>query len=410
MSFFDFLLGHPSEKRASLEGPQPLTSARLLELFTPGAVDAGVPVTTDSALGITAVFRAVSLRAGVGAGLPLHSYRKDENDNRIDTTGQHAVLQDPHPEMTPFELWELVFSHIDLWGNAYLLKRRNAQGRTISLEPIRPELVYVGRASDGFKVFEIRNAAKRLVLSTQEVLHIPGFGYDGTLGLSPIQVARQGLGLAIAAEKYGAKLFASGALMAGVLQTDRRLDRTQADTLKQRWKDLSHGMAHAHETAVLDMGAKFTQLSINPEDAQMLETRGFSVTEVARLFGVPPHLLMHLEKSTSWGTGIEEQTRSFIAYGLQSSLLRVGNRVTKELLPRGQYAEHITQGLLRGDTLRRYQAYGMGIRDGWIKRSEPRRWENLPVDDPELDKYMDPAASSGGGPITDTGGDAQKED
>lgn len=408
MALRDLVLSAMS--RASVEDPKyPLTSARLVEVLGGQPTDSGETVNPRKALTLISVFRAVQIVAGTCAGVPLHAYRRegDDEDNRTKVTSEYPVLYDPHPEMTRFELREWAHGSVELQGNAFLQKVRftenNARRPDGSvpvryLLPIRPELVRVGRASDGTKMFEVRDpeTGETTPATTKEILHIPGFAYDGVVGLSPIDLARQGIGSALAAERYAAMLFGRGALMSGILQTDRRLPPGAADALQERWQNMAGGLAQAHKVAVLDQGAKFQPIQITPEQAQFLETRKFSVIEVARLFGVPPHLLMETSAASNWGTGLVEQTQGFITFSLAYRLIRVEQRLEKELLLPGDFAEHRTEGLLRGDTLKRYQAHAIALKNRFKTRGEVRREENLPVDDPELDEFESAPASGDG--------------
>ena len=366
------------ERRASPESPAvPLTSASLLNWLAGPAVDAGVTVSETASLGMPAVWRAVNLIAGTCASLPLHAYRS-EDDVRLPMNGGQAaaLLASPHPDMTPFEVWETVYSHLLLWGNGYLRVLRDQNGRIAELWPLHPSRIQAGRASDATKVYQLDGEAG---YTDNEILHIPGFGYDGICGVSPIRLAKQGIGLALAAEKYGAKLFGSGSLASGILQTEQRLDRASADRLKADWKSkVGGGVDHAHEVAVLDAGAKFQQLSIPPEDAQFIETRRFQIAEVARIFGIPPHMLMDTERSTSWGTGIEQQGIGFVVYTLRPWLTRVEQRLTQILRPAAVYAKYSVEGLLRGDTQARYAAYAVARQWGWMSVNEIRRLEDMP--------------------------------
>lgn len=344
--------------RASVENPAvPLTSTSLLNWMAGPKVEAGVTVNETSSLGMPAVWRAVNLIAGAAASLPLHAYRTGDQGRRVVTTGQAAaLLRDPHPDMTPFELWETVFAHMLLWGNAYLWIGRNTLGQVAELWPIHPGRVKVGRTSDvGRKVYSIDSGDMEHDDST--ILHLPAFGYDGVCGVSPVRIARQGIGLALAAEEYGARLFGSGSLASGILQTDQRLTQEQADMLSARWKTKRAGLKSAHETIILDAGAKFHQLTIPPEDAQFLQSRSFQISEVARMFGVPPHMLMDTDKSTSWGTGIEQQSIGFVVYTLRPWLTRVEQRVSRMLRPQPVYARYVVEGLLRGDSTQRAAFY-----------------------------------------------------
>lgn len=414
MGFRDLLAG--AAMRASVEDPRyPLTSARLVELMGGTPTDSGELVTPKKALSLIAVYRAVSIVAGTAAMLEPRAYEAAVGTlNKTDVTERYPVLWDPHPEMTDYELWEWAYSCVELHGNAFLQKQRYVSGNkpvdgqtrppVRYLLPVRPELVRVGRSSDGTKMFGVRDpeTGEEVPATTDDILHIPGFGYDGIVGLSPIDLARQGLGTAMAAEKYAALLFGRGALMSGILQTDRRLPPGAADQLQARWHEMTSGLSQAHKVAVLDQGAKFQPIQITPEQAQFLETRKFSVIEVARLFGVPPHLLMETSAASNWGTGIEEQTRGFITFSLNYRLVRVARRISKELLPRSPkriFCEHRTEELLQADTLHRYQAHSLALRDRWKTRAEVRREENLPVTDPALEEFEDPPAQGGAGGV-----------
>jgi HK97 family phage portal protein len=369
------------QPRNSIESPAvPLTSTTLLEWLTPGPTASGIPVTETSALGMSAVYQAVNLIAGTSASLPLHGYRATDSDvrERVAPTSQAAgLLRNPHPDMTPYELWETVYAHLCLWGNAYLRILRNQNNQVVELWPIHPARVKAGRESEhGTKVYQIDGGEQPHTDKT--ILHIPGFGYDGICGVSPIRFARQNIGLALAAEKYGASLFGNGSLASGILQTEQRLKEGDADRLKKRWRDKATGLDNAHDVVVLDTGAKFQQLSIAPEDAQFIESRRFQITEVARMYGIPPHMLMETDRSTSWGTGIEQQNIGFVTYTLRRWLIRVEQRVTRLLSPQAVFASYAVEGLLRGDSKERAQFYAQMFKLGVYSTNDIRRLENLP--------------------------------
>ncbi len=375
MTFLSSLVS--AAPRASVEDPtRPLTDATLLTLFGGDKASSGVSVTPEKSLGVTAVWRAVNLIAGTCASLPLHAYEQDGDARKRRTTGHAAaLLANPHPDLTPLELWETVYAHIALWGNAYLWKLRDQSGQIRELWPIHPARVKVGRATaGGAKIFEVDGEPE----TEQHILHIPGFGFDGTVGVSPVTAARQGLGLALAAEEFGAKFFGSGTLATGILRTEQKLSPGKADELQERWQAKRAGLGNAHSTIVLDSGADFTQLTIPPDDAQFLETRKFQVAEVARMFGVPPHMLMDTDRSTSWGTGIEQQGIGFVVYTLRPWLTRVEQRVSQMVRPESVYARYSVEGLLRGDSTQR-QAFYQGMWNlGAFSTNEIRALEELP--------------------------------
>ncbi len=363
--------------RAPIEDPaRPLTDPTLITLFESGKVAAGVTVTPEKSLGVMAVWRAVNLIAGTCASLPLHAYEQDGDARKRRATGPAAtLLATPHPDLTSFELWETVYAHVALWGNAYLWKLRDQSGQIRELWPIHPARVKVGRTSDGGKkFFEVDGEPE----TEKNILHIPGFGFDGTLGMSPVTAARQGLGLSLAAEEFGARFFANGTLATGILRTEQKLTPGKADELQERWQAKRSGLNSSHSTIVLDSGADFTQLTIPPDDAQFLETRKFQVAEVARMFGVPPHMLMDTDRSTSWGTGIEQQGIGFVVYTLRPWLARVEQRLSRMVRPESVYVRYSVEGLLRGDSTQR-QAFYHGMWNlGAFSTNEIRALEELP--------------------------------
>jgi HK97 family phage portal protein len=371
---------------ATLESPtMPISSPNIMEFLGGDASPAsGKKVTEEGILGLPAVWRAINVISGSCASLPLHAYKPGADSRERLTSGQAAtLLEEPHPDMTPFELWETVYAHIGLWGNAYLQLLRDEHGRIAELWPIHPGRVKVGRTSDaGTKVFLVDGKLTYREFTSRnrsgQILHIPGFGYDGVCGVSPVRAARMGLGLALAAEEYGARLFGSGSLATGILQSEQRLTQDQADAIQARWRAKRTGLSSSHEVIVLDSGAKFHQLSIPPADAQFLESRRFQVTEIARMFGVPPHMLMDTEKSTSWGTGIEQQSIGFVVFTLRPWLIRVEQRVSRLLRPEAAYAKYSVEGLLRGDSTQRATFYQAMWNLGVFSTNEIRALEERP--------------------------------
>lgn len=376
------LLGGLFGARNTIENPAvPISGTSILEYLGIGQKStAGVSVTETSSMGMPAVWRAVTLNAGTVASLPLHAFRRDDDTRLPLTSGAAASLLDqPHPDMTSFELWELVYCHLQLWGNAYLRKLRNQLGQVVELWPVHPSCVRVGRDSiSALKVYEVTDEhGRQQGLTDREILHIPGFGYDGICGVSPIRAARQAIGLALAAEEYGARLFGNGSLATGILQTEQRLEQTQADALKARWQAKAAGLANAHEVVVLDSGAKFAQLTIPPEDAQFIESRRFQIPEIGRMLSTPPFLMFDTEKSTSWGTGLEQQMIGWVTLDLRRLYTRVEQRLTQMLRPTAVYARYSVEGLLRGDSTARAAWYGSMWGIGVFSTNDIRRLEDL---------------------------------
>jgi HK97 family phage portal protein len=401
------------EKRAGPENPAvPLTSMSLLDWMGGTSSDSGISVSETSSLHMPAVWRCVALIAGVSAALPLHTYLDGTRDK---TTSR--LLKDPHPELTPLELWRLAGVARVLWGNGYIQKVRNGAGDVVQLWPITPDRVQVGRVRPTpdlptGKLFQVTDDwGVQHTLTTRDILHLPGLGYDGLTGVSPVRMAAEGIGLAQAAEKSAGALFGRGNLLGGVLQTEQRLNADQAAALRARWDAAASGMANAQRTAVLDSGASFKPITMPNTDAQFLESRQFQVVEIARMFGVPPFLLMSTEKSTSWGTGLEQQAQGWVTFDLAPTWLAPAEqRITKELLPAGEYAKYAVQGLLRGDSSSRAMFY-RAMRDiGAFSANDIRALEDLPpIAGPEGDAYLQPTymAPLGSDPLDTDGPDTE---
>lgn len=371
----------------NIENPTyPLTSTTLVDALTAGSrTSSGVSVTPDSSLRHIAVYRCVELIAGTCAALPLKAYRTGTRDKVT-----APVLDDPHPELTAFEVWETAYASLLLWGNAYFWKGTDGTGRVRRLWPIHPARVVVelvdpptdvpgqtGAGAKRFKIYDANGGTK--TYTREQILHIPGLGYDGRVGMSRIKLAAQGIGVGLAAEEYAGRLFANGSLFSGILKTAAKLEEPAATRLKQRWKEKMAGLANAHDIAVLDSGAEFQPISMPAEDAQLLESRQASVGDVAMLFGLPPHAIGKVDKSTSWGTGIEQQTIGMVQFTLQPSYLtRVEQRITKEVLTRQDvYAEYTIEGLLRGDSKARAAFYTAMVAMRAMNPNEVRALENM---------------------------------
>jgi HK97 family phage portal protein len=381
---------------------QPLTSSTILDWLGRGwESDAGVAVTPDTAMRLTAVYRSVALLGGTVGSLPLHTFNEDTHKRT-----SHDIIKEPHPDLTPMELWEWSMAARLLRGNAYFRKIRTGAGRIVQLWPIHPGRVRVGRAkvtseNPSGKYFAIRRDEQidvydddledREIYTPHEILHLPALSTDGLVGLSPIQAARQAIGLGLAAETFGAKFFGKGALMSGVLQTEMKLNDKDAEFVQKLWqKRLGGGLEKAHEVAVLSHGAKFAPITLPQRDAQFIETRKFQVAEIARLYGIPPVLLMDVERSTSWGTGIEQQNIGMVVWTLRPWLVRTEQRIEKELLPANERAEFKVEGLLRGDTKSRGEFYAKGRQWGWWSADDIRAFENeSPI--PGGDQYLTPS-------------------
>ncbi len=391
--------------RRSLEDPaRPLTDASLLDVLGGEPAEAGVAVTVESSSRMLAVYRAHALLGGLIAGLPLHAYQRHRVGGRAARRQVDApVITDPHPDATPFEVWEYLVVCLIAWGNAYAFKARDGAGRVRELWPLHPARVRVERKSSwrtdanpsGKRFFVYGDDGAETVYTggpLGDLLHIPGLSYDGVRGVSPIGLARQGISLGLAAERFAARMFGRGALIPGVLETDQQLEKEDAERLQAQWAAKTAGDFGQWRIPVLDKGAKFRPVGLPPADAQYIEVRRFQVVEIARLYGLPPHLLADVERSTSWGSGIEQQNMAMLIFTLDPWLVRIEQRATRELvLSRNTYVKFTRAGLLRADTATRYMAYQRAWTNSWLSADDIRELEDLdPLPDDIGDQYFRP--------------------
>ncbi len=389
------------ERRTLESQATPLTADNLREFLELGdRTDAGIAVSPVSGLRMSAVYRCIAVTAGVSAALPLHAYQPD---TRVKVT--EPLLRQPHPELTRLELWRLTYAHRLGWGNAFLQKVQRPRGVVRELWPISPERCKVGKVkpttyNPSGKLFEIEDDwGVKQVLTSRDVLHIPGLSYDGVSGLSPIRLAAGAIALSQAAEKSGARFFRNGAQLSGVLQVEQRLKESQAQALQRRWEARMSGTDNAHKIAVLDSKAKFEPITMPLRDAQFLETRQFQVPEIARFYGVPLFLLFETAKSTSWGTGLEQQAQGWITFDLHPTWLAPHEqRIEKELFAdvgRDRDIRYNVNGLLRADAAARANFYRVMREVGGLNADEIRELEDRPpIPDGKGQGYLQPANMS----------------
>lgn len=339
---------------------------------------AGPSVTSDTALRISTVYACVTLIAGTIAALPRRVYRRRADGTReeLRLPGDRFLWGAPNGEMLGVQFWETAISHLLLTGNSYLYTPRNPLGRPTELWPLAPRLVEPVRDAGGEKVFRVGG---RDIMGADEVLHVPAFGTDGMKGLSPIAQSRQALGLTLAAEEFGARFFGNGSQLGGILTTDATLSDDAARRAGESWKRAHTGVRNAWKVAVLEGGLKWQSVGVPPADAQYLELRKFQRSEICALYRVPPHMIGDVERSTSWGTGIEQQAIGFITYTLLPWLRRVEEAVTERLLTQeDRYFRFELGGLLRGATNERYAGYRLGREAGFLSVNDIRRLEDMP--------------------------------
>lgn len=338
---------------------------------------AGRHVSELTAMQLSAVFACVALIAETLGTLPITVYSK-RGTARLEvppTAAAARIFVQPNEEMTGQFLVETFFGHALLNGNAFLHTPRNQLDRVVELWPVDPRKVRLGRGGDGRKVYAVGDVP----FTSRELVHMPAFSYDGLSGLSRIALAREGISLGLAAEEFGARFFGDGSTLGGVIKVPEPLEEGEADRLLAQWDKYHRGLDKAWGAAVLDAGAEWQQIGIPPQDAQFLETRKFQVEEIARLFRVPPHLIGHVDGSTSWGSGIEEQDIAFVTFTLRAWVTRWEQFASRFLVsPEPRYVKMNVDALMRGSTLNRYQSYHLALTDGWMNRDEVREKEDKP--------------------------------
>ena len=356
--------------------------------FYMGGSTAGKYVNERSAMQMTAVYSCVRILAEAVAGLPLHLYRytKDGGKEKAIDHPLYLLLHDePNPEMSSFVFRETLMTHLLLWGNAYAQIIRNGKNEVIALYPLMPNKMSVDRDENGQLYYTYQRSTDEahtmdgssVILKAQDVLHIPGLGFDGLVGYSPIAMAKNAIGMASACEEFGAKFFANGAAPSGVLEHPGTIK--DPGRVREAWQSQFGGSSNSGKVAVLEEGMKYTPISISPEQAQFLETRKFQINEIARIFRVPPHMVGDLEKSSF--SNIEQQSLEFVKYTLDPWVIRWEQSLMRALLTQDEkkmyFAKFNLDGLLRGDYQSRMNGYAIGRQNGWMSANDIRELENL---------------------------------
>ena len=365
--------------------------------FLFGRSISGKFVNEESALRVAAVYACVRILAESIASLPLHVYEyKDGGKERAVNHSLYKLLHDaPNPEMTSFIFRELMVTNLLFYGNAYVQLRREETGRVARLIPLfanrmevdrdekTGELTYIYTPTLGeIARMGIVNSAQ-IKISSHDILHIPALGFNGIIGYSPIAMARNAIGVAIACEEFGAKFFENDARPSGILKHPGIVKNPKK--LAESWQKAFGGENHG-KTAVLEEGVEYETISIPPDDAQFLDTRKFQITEIARIFRIPPHMLADLERATF--SNITHQSLEFVMYSLMPWLVRIEQGFNKGLFNKKDrekfFVKFSVEGLLRGDYETRMKGYSIAIQQGIMSINEVRELEDLnPLSDKE---------------------------
>ena len=356
--------------------------------FLFGGSTSGKAVTERTAMQMTAVYSCVRILAEAVSGLPLNLYHylpDGGKEKSFDHPLYRLLHDEPNPEMSSFVFRETLMTHLLLWGNAYAQIIRNGKGEVAALYPLMPNRMTVDRDESGQLYYSYNRSpdeaptmkGSTVILKPNEVLHSPGLGFDGLVGYSPIAMAKNAIGMAIACEEYGAKFFANGAAPGGVLEHPGTIKDPQR--VRESWQSTFGGSGNSNKIAVLEEGMKYTPIGISPEQAQFLETRKFQINEIARIFRVPPHMVGDLEKSSF--SNIEQQSLEFVKYTLDPWVIRWEQSIMRTLLSPDEKKKYFVkfnlEGLLRGDYQSRMTGYATARQNGWMSANDIRELENL---------------------------------
>lgn len=383
------------KKRASKEslGHPFNADSALLKLFRINTgTAAGVDITHDNAMQIEAVFACVRLLSETIASLPVILYERvsDREKRRATNHPLYSLLHDtPNKAMTSYEFREVAQSHLELRGNFFAHIERNTAGRPVALYPLPANKVRV--ENDAWNLtYHVAAKNGSVALKQEDILHLKFLpGTDGLMGLDPIAACRESLSLAYAAREFGASFFGNGSTFGGFLEHPGSMSKEAQDRLVETLEDKHKGVQKAHRLGVLEEGMTFKPVGISPDNAQFLETRRFQVTDIARIFRVPPHMIGDLDRATF--SNVEQQAIDFVVHSIRPRLVRWEQALNRALLSEAErpkfYFEFLVDGLLRGDILARYQAYQIGCNTGFLNRNEVRHMENLNPGE-GLDEYL----------------------
>lgn len=353
-----------------------------------GRTTSGKNVNEMTALQTTAVYACVRILAEAIASLPIHVYKYTDEGKEQDVNHQlyYLLHDEPNPDMTSFVFRETLMTHLLIWGNAYAQIIRDGRGQVLALYPLLPDRVSVKRDDKGELYYVYQRSEEdnpnfkdkgNIILKKSEVLHVPGLGFDGLIGYSPIAMAKNAVGMTLATEEYGASFFANGANPGGVLEHPGILK--DPSKVRDSWNQVYQGTNNSHKVAVLEEGMSYKTIGIPPNEAQFLETRKFQINEIARLYRIPPHMVGDLEKSSF--SNIEQQSLEFVKYTLDPWVVRFEQAFQIALLlpdeKKNYFIKFNVDGLLRGDYQSRMNGYAIGRQNGWLSTNDIRRLEDM---------------------------------
>lgn len=353
--------------------------------FTGGSTPNGKSLNAEGALKLSAVWACVRLRSQTIASLPIHL--RDGDKNIAVNHPLYRILHDaPNADMTASEYWEATVASLDLWGNAYAIISTNKAGNVIALDPLNPEIMTPERSKTGEITYNYGSGSGKIVFREDQILHIKGFTLDGLIGLSPIKYQMQAIGMQTEANDAAQQEFKNNLKIGGFLETG---ERVLTDDQRSRLRDnlgTFGRVENAGKWMVLEAGMKpisAGDIRINPQEAQLLESRYFGIEEICRAFSVPPQLIYQTDKASSWASSLEQMNLGFLTYSLTPVLVRIEQTIARKLLSpadRKLYKpKYSVEGLLRADSAGRASFYSQMLNNGVMTRNEVRGLENLPA-------------------------------
>lgn len=370
------------------DAPDPIeNSVSSAQEFSFGSSASGKAVSENTAIQLSAVYACVRVIAETIASLPLHVYEDDGHGGSViakDHPLEYLLHDSPNDEMTSFAWREQMMTQILLRGNSYSQIVKNGKRDILSIYPLMSADMNVDRDGSGQLTYTYAlSSGGAIALDPQEVLHVPGLGFDGIMGYSPVALMKTTMGLTMAAEEYGSKVFANSATPSGVIMHPLHLK--DINKLKKSWNDAYGGSANAGKVAVLEEGMKFERIAMPNSEAQFIETRKFQVNEICRIYRVPPHMVGDLEHATF--SNIEHEAINFAVHTIRPWLVRIEQNINKKLFPRednGRYfARFNMDGLMRGDYKSRMEGYAIARQNGWMSADDIRAMENMNPIGPE---------------------------
>ncbi len=359
--------------------PSPRDAVSAAAAFPFGLSGSGKSVNARSAIQVSAVYACVRVIAETVASLPFAVFEQDKQGSQkaLDHPLYRLLHDEPNPEMTSFVWREAMLTHLLLWGNSYGQILRAGRGNIVGIYPLLPDRMEVDRDDKGRLTYTYSTTnGQQVKLRPEDVLHIPGLGFDGVMGYSPIAVERNAVGLSIAAEEFGSKFFGNGATPSGILTHPNTVKNPKA--LRESWMAAYGGSSNSNRIAILEEGMTFTRISMPNNEAQFLETRKFQVEEICRIYRVPPHMIGDLEHATF--SNIEHQSIDFAVHCIRPWLVRIEQSINRALFTEQEkgryYCQFNLDGLMRGSYKERMEGYAIGRQNGFLSANDIRRLEN----------------------------------